>query len=173
MKINRVLISKIKQMEGSLLGFGLNDNLTKYIDKNDNIHVCNLIDNISKGEKSSGKSKNIKVSKLRKKFKKKRTDYIISNYEIIEKFLDKFITDSIYLAKNKVYIYLKESETKDKVVKKYKRYKTIIATVKCDDGYVLEIDVSRAKNNILKEFLYKILDFFTECCDIITYLLLN
>lgn len=171
MKINKVLISKIKEMDGSLLGFGIKDDgVLEAIEKNNKITICNLLDENSKGKGSGKKNKKVRINNIRKVFKKKKTNHLICNYELLKKDLKTFISDSIYITKDNICFYTKE---KDELIKKYSRYNTEIEEIKCSDGYVLMINVKKAKNNKIKELYYQIIDFFIKVGDLITEMLLS
>ena len=65
------------------------------------------------------KGKTISIKKIRKIFKKKRIDYIICNIEDIEQFFRTFIRDSVYINKNKLYIYGNKNNIDLELLEKY------------------------------------------------------
>lgn len=169
MKKNSVLISEIKNMSGNVLGIGDFDNkIVEKLDKNNNITTCNILGNSDYTGEQTGRSKKMRLSKIRK-FKHKRIDYLIVNYKDIDKFLKTFIKDSIYITKQNIYF----CSNNPKILKLYNRYNVSIKTIKCSDENIYVIDTSKAKNNKVKEFIYRILDFFEFIIDVITELLLN
>jgi hypothetical protein len=171
MKKNKLLESNIKKMQGNVLAIGINDdNLLKAINKNNKILECNILSNNLNSNKKGKKNKKFYLSKLRKKFKKKKIDYLICDYKTLEDFLKTFIKDSIYITKGYIYFCTNNPEL---IKKKYLRYNIKLEEIKCSDNTVLIIDVSKAKNNKIKELYYQIIDGITYLIDIITELLLS
>ena len=157
----------IKQFNGNVLAIGLDDKLIKILEKNNCINECFLLGSITKKGKGKLFSKTIKIKKIRKKFKKKQTNFIICNYEVIEKFLNSFVKDSIYLSDFKIYYYnVKDSS---KLEKRYKRYDTTININKD----IVEIDSSKAKNNYFMDKLYVISDIIEIIIEVIGDVLMN
>ena len=65
----------------------------------------------------------------------KKVDFIICNIEEIKKYTKTFIKDSIYINKDMLYIYnIKDEELKQELIKKYKRYSTIVEEIKDNEG---------------------------------------
>lgn len=169
MKKNSALISEIKNMSGNVLGIGDFDNkIVEKLDKNDNITTCNILGNSDYDGENSGRCKKMHLSKIRK-FKHKKIDYLIVNYKDIDKFLKTFIKDSIYITKQNIYFCTNNS----KILKLYNRYDVSIKTIKCSDENIYVIDTSKAKNNKVKEFIYRIEDYFEYLVDVITEMLVN
>lgn len=169
-----MITSIIKKLKGSVLGFGLSKTLMKEIKKNQNIIKCDLIDSDVIGDlEENKKAKKFHIKNLRKKFKKKKINYIICNYESVLKYQDKFIKDSIYLTNDTVIIYNLNEEKKDVLNKKYNRYKTNINIIQTKNKYIMEINTSKAKNNKFKELYYSVIDFIIKIDNIITELLVN
>ena len=165
----------IASMKGSVLAIGLDEKLATKIDKNDNILKCDILNYESKKDIDSNgkkkKEKRINIKKLRKIYKKKKIDYILCNYEHISKYLNTFIKDSIYINKIKLYFYGVVDE--ELIVKRYKRYNTKIEIKKFKDSIIIEIDTTNAKNNILKEFKYKLIDGFIKGIELIGDILMG
>ena len=171
-KITNILIDQVKDMEGNILGIGIsNSKILKQIEENKKIISCDLLDEIEKGNDHSKnkRTKKISLNKLRKQYKKKKINYLIVEEKMV-KDVKNFIKDSIYITNTKIICILNEES---KMKQKYNRYKTVIQEINCLDGMLLIIDVTRAKNNKIKEFFYSIIDAIIACIDIITYLLLN
>jgi len=165
------LIKIIKQFNGSILGIGLDDYLIKELDKNTCIKECNLLSNISKTKgKGKGHNKTISIYKIRKFFKKKSIDFIICNYESIDRYLKTFVKDSIYLNSFKIYYY---GSNLDNLIKKYQRYNTKIEVIKKGKYTILEIDASMAKNNVFKELVYRFIDFINYIVELIGDILMS
>lgn len=174
MKISKYLESEAKELSGSLLGIGIEyKNLIDSIEKNNNIKICNLLNSYSKKTFEKGKNETIKINKLRKKFKKNKTDYTICNISTIQRFQNKFIYDSIYINKRHIYLYIEDKEIDSNFINKYRRCKAEVHEIECDNGYVYSIDLSNVKIGIIKEKVYKIFDIFIEGSNLITEFLIN
>lgn len=106
------------------------------------------------------KGKTISIKKIRKIFKKKRIDYIICNIEDIEQFFRTFIRDSVYINKNKLYIYgNKNNIDLELLEKRYSRYDTTIEILEFERHFLVIIDNEKSKNSKVKDFFYNISDF--------------
>lgn len=173
MTVNNFLNKTVKEIEGNLLGIGIdNQQILNSISKNKNIRVCNLLDSVSK-EIGKGKTHNkVKISKLRKKFKKKKNDYMIINLDTVRPFIKKIVPDSIYLNKKYLYIYDKNLTNLDNIKKYYSRYDKALEEIKCKDGIILKI-CTNCNTNFLKEFIFKISNFIYDIFNLITELLLD
>ena len=176
--MNEYLIAEIKKMSGNLIGIGVNNEKIKNaILKNDQIMNCYLLD---KGNSSWGKKKfqifnrgkTINIKKIKKVFKKKRIDNLICNYQIIDPFLKTFVRDSVYINKNKLYIYgPKENLTELK--NKYQRYTENIKMIEKKDGYILVVDNTNTTNNKIKDILYWWQDTLAQLANFLTAILVN
>lgn len=172
-KITNSLIDQIKQMNGRLLGVGIkNPKVLDQIHENSKIISCDLLDELEKGTSGSSKGKKIKkinLNQIRKQYKKKQINFLIVDEKMIQD-VKTFVKDSIYITNTKI-IYILDDDSK--IEKKYKRYKTKIEMLECLDGKLLMVDVTKAKNNKIKEFFYEILDYFLLLEEWITNLLIN
>lgn len=159
----------IKGLSGTILGIGLNEELVKEIENNDNILECNLLNSYIKGKKKfSLFNKTIKIKKIRKIFKKKKIDYIICNYEEINKYFNTFIKDSIYINNKKIYYF--GNIDIELLKSKYSRYDTNILVT---NKNLIEINCSNAKNNFFKDLYYRLKDFKDNIIEIIGDILMN
>lgn len=170
--MNSELARIIKQFNGNVLGIGLDDKLVKEIGKNNCIKECNLLSNVKsgKGFKKKKVKNEISIYKIRKYFKKKSVDFVICNYDSINKYLKTFVKDSIYINSFKIYYY---GNDLDDVIKKYQRYNTKIEVIKKKNYTIIEIDTSLAKNNIFKELIYSIIDFTSYVIELIGDVLMS
>lgn len=164
----------IKSLKGSLIGIGINDEeLIKVIEKNKNINTCYLLEsNVKNNGKFSfkGRSKKVKIKKLKKYFTKKGTDTIICNYECIKKYTRSFIPNSIYMNKGKLYIYGNmNAEEIENIKKKYSRYTNDIEI----RNNIIIINNISTKNNFIKDKVYSILDILETAIDAVTNILIN
>lgn len=167
-----------KCMSGNVLGIGVDEKITEILEQNNLVTNCNLLNsyvketNTKQGKKE--KQKKIRLKKLRKIFKKKKVDFIICNIEEIKKHLKTFIKDSIYINKDMLYLYnIKDEELVEELIKKYKRYNTIVEKIKDKDTIILKIDNKNSKTNIIKDTMYLIIDTITQTLNLISDLLLN
>lgn len=153
----------IKTLDGFVLCIGISDEIADLIDKNENILNCDILTNDLKKEKNKKTffNKTININKIRKKYKKKKVDYIICNYDVIKPYIRKFVRNSVYINKNKLYFI---GEVDNNLVKnRYKRYDTIIKEYK----NIIEIDNSKSKSNFIKEIVYSFIDITSSLIEII------
>lgn len=159
----------IKKMNGFVLGIGnLSKNILDEFNKNPNIGVS-IISNENysfesgtvekKKKRKKKKGKNINLKKLKKYFKKNKPDYIVCNISDINDYLKYFIKDSLFITKNKIYIYSTEehidlTEIKDK----YSRYNVSVKYQKKS----LIIDTKDYKKSRVKNILYFIKDTLSD-----------
>lgn len=167
-----------KCVSGNVLGIGVDEKIAQILEQNTLVLNCNLLNSYTnKANKKQTKKqrlKKIRIKKLRKIFKKKKVDFIICNIEEIKRYLKTFIKDSVYINKDMLYIYnIKDEELKNNLIKKYKRYNTIIEEIKDNDAIILKIDNKNAQTNIIKDFTYLIIDTVLKLFEIISDLLLN
>lgn len=177
------LISELKKIckdfSGNILTIGLDfPTVEQVLEKNTNIKksysmTFNGKKRTKKYEKGS-RGKIISIKKIRKIFKKKKIDYIICNIEDIEKFLRTFIKDSVYINKNKLYIYgYKKSIDLELLEKRYGRYNTKIEVLEFENQILIAIDNSESKNNKVKDFFYNISDLGYSLVNLIGDLLIS
>lgn len=161
------LKSICKEVKGNVLTIGnLPSTVEDALEKNNCIEngyilVFDKHKKVKDKNKNKGKNKrrNFSIKKLRKSFVKKSVDYIICNYNEVEKYMRFFVKDSVYINRGKLYIYgLKSEFTIDDIESYYKRYNTKINITEYTNEFLIEIDNSNAKNNWLKDKLYKIKD---------------
>ena len=172
------IIKKINNMKGSLLGIGIDDtNLLDAIEKNDKIDLCYILSNGGTTSKKfklfkKGRTKKIKIKKLKKYFRKKSIDNILCDYNVVKKYYKTFVPNSIYINKGKLLIYgnIKELE---KIKEKYERYTDNIKIEKTNKSFILIIQGKNVKTNIFKTNFYKIKDSFNDGLDYLTEFLAN
>ena len=170
MNKNETLINESKEFFGNVLGIGdIDDKLVKKLNSKKKITELNIISNkrYSIGT-CSGNTKKVSLKNLRK-MKKKKVNFLIVDYDNIDEYINTFIKDSIYITCDYIYFVSKNK----KIKKYYSRYNTKIKEIKCSDNKIYSIDVSEAKNNIFKEFIYSIVDSIDRLIDLITNLLLS
>lgn len=167
--MNKELIELVNDFEGTVLAIGINEKISAAIDKNNKILKCDILNYITNKkevkEAKSKRSKIINIKKLRKIYKRKKVDYIICNYDEIKKYLNTFVKDSVYINSSKLYLY--GNVNKELVLKKYKRYTDKIKVIKKQGSYLVEVDNTNTKNNIFKEFIYRIIDGFNNAVEVI------
>lgn len=177
------LISELKNIckdfSGNVLTIGLEfPTVEDVLDKNEKINKSySMSFNGKKRTKSHEKGRRdrvVSIRKIRKIFKKKRLDYIVCNIEDIEKFLRTFIKDSVYINKNKLYIYgYKKNMDIELLEKRYQRYNTKIEIIEFDKQVLMIIDNTKSKNNRFKDFFYNISDLCYSFINLIGDLLIS
>lgn len=168
--MNNELKRIIKSFNGNVLGIGLDDEISEFINNNKCVKEFNVLGGLSKGKKANReKLKTIKIKKIRKYFKKNDIEFMLCNLESIEKYLNTFVKDSIYLSNFKIYYYGQGDI--DDLIKKYKRYDVQIDFNK--KYSILEIDTTKAKNKPIKEIFYRVIDFTEKVIDLIGNILMN
>lgn len=169
-----------KEISGNVITIGMDyKTVLDVLDKNEKI--INLYSMQFNGKKRSRKKekgrkrgKIVSIKKIRKIFKKKKIDYIICNIEDISRFLRTFIRDSVYINKTKLYIYgSKNNIDLELIEKRYNRYNVVINVTEYDKDVLVEIDNTKAFNNIFKDILYNIIDIFYSIYNAIGDLLIN
>ena len=167
-KVKTVINDYIKRLDGKIIGIGLDDNHINQIAKNDKIIYCDLLDNDNKSDGSEkGRNKILYFKDIRKKYKKKKIDYIIADMDKIFVCKRTFIKDSIYINKNKIIYYVDNNTDYQLILKRYKIYNVDIEITECHDGKIIVINTKQAKNRYFKDKLYYILDSLYELFDII------
>lgn len=177
------LVSELKNIcksfSGNVLTIGLEfPTVEQVLDKNSNINKSySMMFNGKKRckrQEKGGRGKTVSIKKIRKIFKKKRLDYIICNIEDIDRFLRTFIRDSVYINKNKLYIYGNKKDIDLELIeKRYSRYNTKLEVLEFDKEILITIDNSEAKNNKFKDFFYNISDLGYSIVNIIGDLLIS
>lgn len=176
--MEKTLVNLIKKMSGTTLGIGIESEMIKdSIQKNDNIKTCYLLEENTSGFskkkfKFNKKFKTINIKKIRKVFKKKRIDNLICNYHSVKPFLKTFIKDSVYINKDKLYIYGQKTDLQS-LIKKYNRYTDAIEIKEDKNQFLLIIDNSKAKNKKLKDIIYWWSDTIENIIDFLTVFLVN
>lgn len=171
-----------KCANGNVLLIGVDDSkIYDIIDKNERITICNSLSNCKRKSKkmycdnsTTKNSKIIKVKKLRKVFKRKNIDFIICNISEIKPNMKSFLSNSVYINKNMLYIYgsIKDNDLEE-LVKKYKRYsKDVKAEIK-DEEFIIYIDNKKTKTNFFKDKFYYIVDTISNIRNLIADILMG
>ena len=175
MKVNSNIKKYIKNMTGTVIGVGIdNKEILETIEKNNKILVCDLLNSVNIEDNLIQKRKTKKyVKKLRKKYKKKNVNYIIVNSNEINRYLKTFVRDSVYINDTEIYYYMDKNYDIENITKRYKRYNTEIEVIKCDDGNIIRINTSKARNKFFKDKFYFIVDTLSNIADIIGDILVS
>jgi len=162
----------IKEISGNVVVIGLDNKLLEKLEQNDNILNCYSLGVVKEGKRKFGfGSKTIKIKNIRKKFKKKKIDYVICEYDVIKKYLNTFVKDSVYINKNKLYFY---GNVNIELIKdRYNRYDTTIEVKEYKDKYIVSIDNQKAKNNLIKDTYYRMYDFINKTIELIGDILMG
>ncbi|MCM1370530.1 MAG: hypothetical protein NC181_01370 [Clostridium sp.] len=166
------LIKITKCLSGNVLLIGVNEPIIyDLVNDNEKILICNSLTNYKSGKSKkmyhdsteTTKSKLIKIKSLKKFFKKKRVDFIICNIFEIKKFFKSFLSSSIYINKDMIYLYGNTNNIDlEDLIKKYKRYTNDIRVEKFGNDFILYIDNKNSKTNVIKDFFYYIFDTFSN-----------
>lgn len=171
------LLPIIKNLNGNVLIIGnLDEKLKKELEKNQKITTCNCMSSITKGKKIRGKEKGttLNIKKIRKKFHKKKVDYIICNIEEINCYFKTFIKDSVYINKQKIYFYGEKNKYELKNVKKrYQQYGAEIEEEQFGNRFLLTIHNEKSKTNKFKDIWYFICDSIIWLYEMIGDILIN
>lgn len=176
----KYLIDIIKNMEGNIIGIGLDDKLLDGFNKNKRANIY-TIDKATSGitagkskKRTTSSGKTINIKKLYKYFKKNSIDYIICNTEEVNDYLKYFIRDSIYLNNKKIYLYGNKNNIDIELLeKRYKRYKSIIEIKEFKDSILIIIDNSLSNSNWFKNKLYFISDTLYNIVEFISNVLVS
>lgn len=163
-----------KLISGNVIAIGADEKLIDILNNNERIINCDLLNgkiNVGTKTKRRKKQKIIKIKKLRKIYKKKNIDFILCDLTEIKKYLKTFIKDSVYINKDVLYIYNVDDETKEELIKKYKRYNTKIDEIK-EEKTILKIDNKDSKTNFFKDLKYFFIDNILTIIDILSDILI-
>lgn len=163
------LIKITKCFSGNVLLIGVEDPIIyDLVNDNDSIIVCNSLSKAKTNKMycdstSTSKSKLINANKLKKVFKKKKIDFILCNYTEVQKHIKTFLSNSVFINKNMLYIYgNKASVDCEDLIKKYKRYSKDVKIEEKDNDFIIYIDNKHSKTNKIKDIFYYILDTFSD-----------
>ncbi len=169
-----------KCISGRVLLIGIEDaNIFDIINSNDKILICDSLNNFKSKKMycdstTKSNSKVIKVKKLRKVFKKKNVDFIICNILEMKKHMKSFLSDSIYINSNMLYIYGNENDfDSEELISKYKRYCNDIKIEKFDDNFIIYIDNKNTKTNKVKDKFYYVIDTISNIRNIIADIIMG
>ena len=111
------------------------------------------------------------MTDLRKKYEKNKVNAILIDVDVMNRYMIYLIKETIYIGKSNVYLF----GNKDKVdyyLNKYKRYNINFKTNLYNDNMIAYINISSAKNNVLKDKFYLLKDklelFINMLSDILT-----
>lgn len=174
------LLKIINNLNGNIFTLGIVEkDLISAIQNNSQINyflMLNINQHVEYEKSNNYKpTKNIKIKKIRKKNKKKRVDYSICEISDCKAHFRTFINDTIHFNKNKIFYYgdIKEYDLDD-LIKKYRRYNVVIHITKfSNDEFILEIDTTKARTNVLKGLFYRFIDFCSMLFDFFTDFLLS
>jgi len=150
--------------------------LNKVILNNNNILSCDVFsvnnDNSSKkknkGELDKKIDKQISLREINKEYDKKELDYIFCDIEVIKKEINYFIKNSLYLSKNRIFIYgNKEDYDVETIIERYKKYHLQMNIKEKNDTYILEIYASEK----YKKFKSKLYLGLYNTVDVINHLI--
>ncbi len=162
------LTDSLKKIEGNVLGIGLEEKYTTILSSNSKILNCDLLEGKIKNSKKNGKKsklKKVNIKKLKKTFKNSNLNYIICNYEVIKKYMNTFVDDSVYI-NSTILFYNVDLE---KIITKYKRYN---CEIKKEKDYLI-INCLGCKTKPIKKHFYNFADKTVDIIGIIGDSLMN
>ncbi len=176
-KEEKRMLQLIQTIEGNVLAIGISDPIIiEAFEKNDRIEKCyflNTISNESGKAKGRKKRKNFSMNRLRKKFHKKKIDYIICNIEEMIPHMNTFIKDSVYINRKKLYFFGPNQLKYSKIWKRYQQYHAKIEHEKIGNSYLTTISNEHSKTNKMKDIYFLIHDCLKKMYDVIGDLLID
>lgn len=175
-KVIEQLKKIITDLSGKLIYIGsVKEEITNQIEENKNIIYCDILGSSEgKGFGKKKKGKTLNMKDFRKYYKKNNINYIICDISDIKRHLPRFISTSVYICQNHIYIYgKKEVYELETLIKKYRRYDVNIQVSQYTNEYIIDIDVSNSKNNFFMDKLYYVIDIFGMVADKISDLIIN
>ena len=181
MKFIKDIKIEIKNLNGNVLAIGICEEISKLMSKNKKISNFFFIEEL-KGKRNYSKKtwneksklKTFNVKKLYKKFKNKNIDYIIYDYNEVQKYIRFIVPGTVKLCKKDIIIYGKIDEYKiNSLVKKYNRYNTAVTITKIGEEFYLKINVITTKTFFFKNLIYRVVDFWENILDLIGDGLMN
>ena len=159
----------LKTLKGSLLMVSINNEyVIDIVSKNKELQEVYFLDRaklFNRKKIYKDKAKNVKIRKLKKKFKNK-LDYMLCDVNGINIDLNRIIYNTYNIIGKKVIFYgIYDAYDVDRIADKYKRYGCTSKKKMYEDGFILEVNTS--KICVSKLFLYKIGDFFKDVVEVI------
>lgn len=158
----------IKNLKGRVIAFGFKaDKFEKILELNNNITSFDVLNEISrKKDRKKGRQNKINIKDLRKKYKKKQVDFIIMDVVAMKKHLTYLIKETIYIGKT-IYLYGSKEEAIN-TLNKYQRYDITYKETDFKDNLLIKIDISKSKNNKIKDNYYIFKDRVNEFLNVLT-----
>lgn len=175
-KLINQFVDITKDIKGNVLCFGIdNKKILNIIESNKNIDVCDILTNrtifSNKEENKLDKKKQVKVNRLRNRYKRNKVNYIYINVDDIIGYRETIVKDTIYICNNKIYLYSENKLDIDNFLRRYKRYKIKLNKIECLDNVMYELDVSKIKSRKFKDkingFIDNIIDLIDMAGDIV------
>ena len=164
----------LKTLKGSLLMVSVNNQyFINIVEKNKDLTDVYFLDRskLFNGFKKKDKSKNVKIRKLKRKFKNK-LDYMLCDVNGINVDLSRIIYNTYNIIGKKIIYYgIYDEYDVDIIASKYKRFGCTCKKEIHKDGFILEINTSKIK--VTKLLLYKIGDLFKGIAEGIGNLLVS
>jgi len=169
-----------KCVSGNVLLIGVDDSkIFDIINSNNKVLICNSLNNYKRKKMhcdntSTCETKTIKVKKIRKIFKKKKVDFIICNVVEIKKHMKTFLSSSVYINNNMLYIYGNINDIDyEELIRKYKRYCKDIKIEFNNEDFIIYIDNKNTKTNKIKDIFYYITDTVSNIRNVIADIMMG
>lgn len=162
----------VKTLKGTLLVVSVNNNyILDSISKNKNLKEIYSLDRTKIFNKPLKKTNNVKLRKLKKKFKNK-LDYMLCDVNGINIDLNKVIYNTYSIIDKEIIYYgIYDEYDVDRIIAKYTRFGATCNKKMYDKEFILRVDIYNIK--VSKLFIYKILDFFKDVIEFIGNLLMS
>ena len=178
--MQKKLIEIAKKLEGRVLviGFDNEKNLIKELERNKKLVVFSHLTEEDKGKGKEKKTffgnKQVKIKRLYKDLGKENYDYIICDFNLVKKYLNKFIKNIFKLKAKEVYMVFDEEEYYIEELKhRFIRYKAKFDSIKKGTTHLITVNFEEAKLNLLKKILiFNIRDLFYDIYEFIANMII-
>jgi len=165
----------LKDLKGTLLMVSIeNQYLLDIVNKNKELYEVYYLDRsklFNGFKKKKDKTRNVKLRKLKKKFKNK-LDYMLCDVNGINIDLNRVIYNTYNIIGKKIIFYgIYDEYDVDRIASMYKRYGCTCKKEIYKDGFILEVNTNKIK--VTKLFINKIGDLFKNIVEVIGNLLVS
>jgi hypothetical protein len=162
----------LKGLKGSLLMVSIeNQYIIDTVIKNKELNEVYFLERTKLFKRKNKDVKNVKIKKLKKKFKNK-LDYMLCDINGINIDLNKVIYNTYNIIGKKIIFYgVYDEYDVDRVASMYKRYGCTCKKEMYKDGFILEVNTSKIK--VTKLFINKMGDLFKNIVEGIGNLLVS
>lgn len=167
----------IPKLDGNIILIGIKEEkILNMVKENQKINQCYLLnteDNDSAKKRKKRGRKNFSIKYLRKKFHKKKIDYIICDIAEIYPYRNTFIKDSVYINRRKIYFYGENKFDLEGVINRYQKYQAETTLNTDKKTFLLTVFNENSKTSKTKDFYFMIYDKLRWLYEIIGDILIN